>query len=107
AYLTLLGARPARGRLFDARDDAAANARPVVIVTYDFWQRRLGADPGIIGRVLSFSDVSLTVVGVLAPSFRDVSAEEGYAFASDVFVPVTMTPSFGGTNYLTDRTARN
>jgi len=107
AYLTLLGARPARGRLFDARDDAAANAHPVVIVTYDFWQRRLGADPGIIGRVLSFSDVSLTVVGVLAPSFRDVSAEEGYAFASDVFVPVTMTPSFGGTNYLTDRTARN
>jgi putative ABC transport system permease protein len=107
AYLTLLGAKAARGRLFDARDDAAVNAHPVVIVTHEFWQRRLGADPGIIGRVLSFSDVPLTVVGVLEASFRDVSAEEGYAFASDVFVPVTMTPSFGGATYLTDRTARN
>jgi putative ABC transport system permease protein len=106
-YLRLLGATLERGRLFGPEDDKAPNAHPVVIVTYDFWQRRLARDPSVVGRTVVLGDVPLTVVGVLAPSFRDVSAEQGYAFASDVFIPVMMSPTFGGTAYLRDRNARN
>jgi predicted permease len=107
AYLALLGARVVRGRLFGPEDDRAPDAHPVAIVTHDFWRRRLGADAGVIGRRLVLSDLPLTVVGVLDPAFRDVSAEEGYAFGSDVFIPVMMSPSFGGQTYLEDRNARN
>ncbi len=106
-YLTLLGAKTARGRLFNAADNRTPNGHAIVIVTHDFWQHRLGGDPAVIGRMITLSDVPLTVVGVLDASFRDVSAEEGYAFASDVFIPIMMAPSFVGPTHLTDRSARN
>jgi putative ABC transport system permease protein len=106
-YLALLGATPERGRLFGPEDNQAPNGHPVVVVTHRFWQRRLAGDPSVVGRTIVLADVPLTVVGVLPASFRDVSAEEGYAFASDVFIPVMMSPTFGGATYLQDRNARN
>jgi putative ABC transport system permease protein len=107
AYLGILGARAARGRLFDNGDDRAAKAHPVVIVTDAFWRRRLAADPGVIGRTLTLSDVPLTIVGVLDASFRDVSPEDGYAYQSDVFIPEMMVGSFASPALLVDRSARN
>ena len=106
-YLRLLGARASLGRLLDARDHAVPDAHPVVVLTHAFWVSRLGSDPDVIGRTLIFSDVALTVVGVLDASFRDLGATEGDAFESDVFVPVMMVQSFGGTGFFTSRGARN
>ena len=107
SYLSMLGATAARGRLFAAEDDRAANAHPVVIVTDAFWRRRLGSDPGVIGRRLVLSDVPLTIVGVLTASFRDVSPEDGYAYQSDVFIPQMMAPALTNAALLGDRSARN
>ena len=107
SYLNLLGARASRGRLFTTADDHAANGHPVVIVTDSFWRRRLAADPDVLGRRLVLSDVTLTIVGVLDGSFRDVSPEDGYAYQSDVFIPQMMTPSFVSPTLLVDRSARN
>ena len=106
-YLELLGARAALGRLLGPQDDRAENAHPVAVITHSFWTSRLGGDPAILGKPLVLNDVALTVVGVLAPQFRDVSAEEGYAFDSDVFIPVQMVPSFAARTMLSDRSARN
>lgn len=105
-YLDLLGARAALGRLIDARDHRAPDAHPIVVVSHRFWADRLGADPAAIGRVLRFSDVQLTLVGVLEPDFRDVRPEDVTA-DSDVFIPVMMVPSFGGADLLTSRPGRN
>lgn len=106
AYLDLLGARAALGRLIDARDHRAPGAHPVVVLSHRFWADRLGADPAAIGRVLRFSDVQLTVVGVLEPAFRDIRPEDVTA-DSDIFVPVMMVPAFGGADLLTSRPGRN
>ena len=105
-YLSILGARAVSGRILDARDDQAAGASAIV-VTHDFWVRRLGSDPGIVGRVVTLDGVAMTVVGVLEPGFRDVSAEEGHEFASDVFAPVHMLRAFGARALLDERTSRN
>ena len=107
SYLTLLGARAARGRLFGEDDSGAPGTQPHVVVSHDFWTNRLAADPSVVGRQLVLSDVALTVVGVLEPGFHDVSAEEGYSFDSDVFIPARMLGSFGGANLLTESSARN
>ena len=106
SYLTILGAKAARGRLFTAADDRAPNGHPVVVVTDAFWRRRLAADPNVIGHTVVLSDVSLTIVGVLDGSFRDVSPEDGYAYQSDVFIPEMMTPAFVSPAVLGDRSAR-
>jgi len=44
-FFALLGSRTIFGRGF-AASDTAAGAEPVVVVSYEFWQARLHADPG-------------------------------------------------------------
>lgn len=65
-FLPLLGANVERGRLLLA-DDAG---RKVVVLNFDFWQRRWGGDPSVIGRTLSIDDESYAVVGVLQRGLR-------------------------------------
>jgi hypothetical protein len=39
-YFTVLGTRPAIGRLFSAVDSEQTGAAPVVVLSHAFWQRR-------------------------------------------------------------------
>lgn len=68
-YFTLLGAKPALGRLFGRQDEAKGFAEAVVL-SDAAWRARLGADPHIIGRKLRFDNDLYTVVGILPPGFR-------------------------------------
>ena len=63
--LALLGVAPAIGRSFGAADVG----QPVAIVSDAFWRRKLGADPGAIGRRIVLSGRSHTVVGILPARF--------------------------------------
>src|SRR5262249_13554874 len=64
-YLRVLGVRPVRGRLFDARD--AGQAGRSALITYECWQRRFGADEHIIGQSVQLGTERREVIGVLAP----------------------------------------
>jgi putative ABC transport system permease protein len=85
--ISMLGARVLHGRDFVESDgtpqppppdpqgpNAQAAAPPplpnVAILTHDFWQRRYGGDPSVVGRVLRVGGGSAEVVGVLAPGFE-------------------------------------
>ena len=65
---SLLGVNPIRGRTFTA-EDASEGAPSVVVISYGLWQRRYGADEGIIGRKITLDGNPVTVVGVLPPNF--------------------------------------
>jgi predicted permease len=56
------------GRGFSAKEENL----PVIVLGYGLWQRRFGADPGIIGKPILLSGHPFTVVGVAPPSFRGV-----------------------------------
>ena len=43
---------------------------PKAILSNEFWQRRFGGDPSIVGTVVSLGDVRIEVVGVLEPGFE-------------------------------------
>src|ERR1041384_6443745 len=68
-FFSVLGVDPVLGRTFQAGEDVQGGPK-VTILTYGFWQRRFGGDPGIIGRVLTLNGQSFTVVGVLPASFQ-------------------------------------
>src|SRR5260221_7584224 len=51
-FFAVLGVRPAAGRLLTADDDRPGCAAHAVL-SYAFWQRAYGGDPGVIGRPLS------------------------------------------------------
>ena len=68
ALFPLLRARPHLGRLF-AEDEAREGADRVVLLSYDTWVARFGADPDVVGTVLEIGGVTRAVVGVLAQGF--------------------------------------
>ena len=68
-YFDLLGVRAERGRLLLARDDAA-DASPVAILGYGYWQRRFGADPAAVGRTIVLGGLACTIVGVAPPTYH-------------------------------------
>jgi putative ABC transport system permease protein len=63
-FFDALGVRPALGRFFDP-SDFRDNAAPVVVVSYESWQRRFGGDRGVIGQRLQVNGSVATVVGVI------------------------------------------
>src|SRR5213594_4207647 len=61
-YFDVLGVRPIRGRNFLPVEEEGAD---VALVTENFWQKRLGGDPNVIGRSITLDGTVHTIVGVL------------------------------------------
>src|SRR6266567_5682147 len=61
-YFDVLGLRPIRGRNFLPNEEEGAD---VAMVTENFWQKRMGGDPNVIGRSIILDGVPHTIVGVL------------------------------------------
>jgi predicted permease len=95
-YFEVLGVSPALGRVFNSQDETAPGANPVVVLSYGYWQRRFGRDPGILNKQLVVNGISMTVVGVVHPGFFGVQVGQ----TPDVFVPMAMkaqmTPNWDG-----------
>ncbi|HEX3702386.1 MAG TPA: ABC transporter permease [Vicinamibacterales bacterium] len=86
-FFRVMGARILLGRDFDEADGTPAPAPPpgatapgaaqppplptMAILSYEFWQRRFGGDPAIVGKDLPGAGPRLQrVVGILAPGFE-------------------------------------
>ena len=96
-FFPLLGAHAILGRTFTPAETDPATAQPVAVLAYGLWQRRFGADPGILGRSLILNGQSHTVVGVLGPEFDGGNAPaSGWFMGSDVFLPVSYFPNKKG-----------
>src|SRR5881409_3645080 len=61
-YFDLLGVRPIIGRNFLPEEEEGAD---VALITKNFWQKRLGGDPNVIGRSITLDGTAHTIVGVL------------------------------------------
>jgi len=85
-YFEVLGLNAAVGRTLTQDDDRTPGAHPVVVLSYGFWKRRFGADPGVLNQTITLNAHSLTIVGVAQAGFKSVGMGE----AADVFVPMMM-----------------
>ncbi len=83
------GLRPAAGRLFTENDDLKPGANPVAVISYDYWTRRFGRDPKVIGRTFHLGNDIFQIVGVGPELFT--GTETGTVV--DVFVPLMMNAS--------------
>ncbi|MFZ3376980.1 MAG: ABC transporter permease, partial [Chthoniobacterales bacterium] len=61
-YFDVLGVSPILGRNFLLEEEETAD---VALVTKNFWQKRLGGDPRVIGRSITLDGTPHTIVGVL------------------------------------------
>jgi putative ABC transport system permease protein len=87
AYFDIVGAEALRGRLYADVDDRP-EAPLVVVLSEDYWRRRFGADPAIVGTTIRLGNAPRTVVGVLPDRFDlDTEAQFGGIGSRDVWAP--------------------
>jgi predicted permease len=80
------GLRPVIGRLIVPSDDAEPRGRDVAVLSYDYWSRRFGRDPSVVGRTFRWGRSTIEIVGVLPQGFT--GTEPGRM--TDFFVPATL-----------------
>lgn len=80
------GLRPALGRLLTQSDDLNPGGHPFAVLSYDYWTRRFGSDPKVIGRTFRMGSDLYQIVGVAEGPFT--GTETGWV--TDVFVPMMM-----------------
>src|SRR5215510_1663767 len=61
-YFDVLGVQPILGRNFLPEEEEGAD---VALVTENFWQKRMGGDPNVIGRGITLNGIAHTIVGIL------------------------------------------
>jgi putative ABC transport system permease protein len=68
-YFKVMRVSPLLGRAFTAEEDKPGT-QMVTILSHEFWQRRFGADPDIVGSTITLDNRAFTVVGVTPPDFQ-------------------------------------
>jgi len=102
-FFDVLGVPMAKGRAFAPEEDRTPGAHPVAVVSYGFWQRRFDGDPLLVGKTVTFNNLSFTVIGIAAPGFTGASVP----MRAEVWVPMMMRAMGkpGGAPELNDRHA--
>jgi predicted permease len=85
-FFNVLGVGAHLGRVFSDVDDQTPGGHFVTVISYNYWRRRFGADPQVIGKKISVNNYPFTIIGVAAPGFNDVEIGD----APDLRVPMTM-----------------
>jgi predicted permease len=67
--------------------DQDAHGLGRVMLSYGYWQRRFGGDPGVVGRTISVNSQSRVIAGVMPRGFKIVN----YDF--DLLVPLALDPT--------------
>src|SRR3974390_2841464 len=93
-YFGVLGVRPATGRLLAQSDDEVQERDPVVVLSYDYWVRRFGADPALINSSLLINGHPFTIVGVSQPGFRSVVVGDNPQLFAPMMMKSQITPGW-------------
>jgi predicted permease len=101
-YFSLLGVKAILGRTLSPVDDSVpGKGGPdglVAVISYNYWTRRFGRDPAVVGKVVQLGDDPVTIVGVTQPEFYGlIPGREG-----DISLPMMVV----GADVLTEKTSR-
>src|ERR1700683_588417 len=82
----VLGTSARLGRRLIASDDEAGSPN-VAVLSDRIWRRRYHSDPNMVGRGITVSDESYTIVGVMPPDFEFRYSE------AELWIPLRLTPA--------------
>ena len=82
-YFQVAGVPMTAGRAFAAGEDRIESPSAVIVLSYQLWDRRFGADPRAIGRVVRLNGRPFTIVGVAASGFAGTNVS-----IADFWIPI-------------------
>src|SRR6266705_2745416 len=78
-FFSILRAQPLLGRAFLAEEDSPGRDHEVVL-SYNLWRSRFGADRDIVGKNIALNEHAFTVIGVMGPNFEfPISTDPTYS----------------------------
>jgi predicted permease len=90
-YFAGLGLPALLGRTLTGDDDKAG-AEPAAVISYNYWQRRFGGDPAVVGKIVHINDTAFTIAGVTPREFYGTS---NIGIVTNIWVPLAMMPKAG------------
>ena len=85
-FFSGLGVGSACGRSFSLPEEQKHSA--VAVVSYDYWNRRLAANCGVVGNTVFIKGNPFTIIGVSAKGFAGVEQTP-----TDIWVPLQINPA--------------
>lgn len=99
-FFSVLGVRPAFGRVLESEDDHRSGGRTVAVISYSLWRRDFGSSRSVLGQAMMLGGVPFEIVGVAPPEFFGI----GVGDSPDVWLPLTTQPSLNpGHSFLNTR----
>ena len=96
SYFPVLGLTPAAGRLFGPDDDRNIGGSFIAVLSYSYWETRLGSSPDVVNQPIVINGQTMTIIGVAPRGFEGTTLGQ----RPSVFVPLTMRalmqPGFDG-----------
>jgi hypothetical protein len=87
-FFSGLGIELVRGRGFTSDDEAGS--APVMVISYNYWTRRFGRDPGMLGKTVWVKGAPFTIIGIAAQGFE--GTEPGHS--KDFWIPLQNRAEF-------------
>jgi putative ABC transport system permease protein len=97
-FFQTLGTSLALGREFDGNETRSDGPRAIVL-SDGLWRQAFGADPKVVGKVVTVDDRNFTVVGVAPPGFW-------FTQAADAYLPLRPSGSMSDNGFNTGMIAR-
>jgi predicted permease len=86
-YFSVLGVAPLRGRTFESITSRELATSPSVLISENYWQKRFGSDPAVLGKTIRLNGVSFTILGITPHDFVGTSIG-----VPDFWLPLTLEP---------------
>jgi len=103
-YFDVLGVKAIHGRTFLPEEDKTRLTHPVVVLSYDGWQRRFAGDPGIVGKDILINNHQFRVIGIAPETFKGTEQ----VYEPELWLPVSMLEwAEPGSNTLDERDENN
>ena len=84
-YFSILGVQPFAGRLIAPEDDIPGGGNPVAVVSWRYFNEKLGAEMSVLNQTVKVNGQPFTVVGIAPPHFTGTTV----GVEPVVFVPMS------------------
>ena len=103
-YFDVLHVKAIHGRTFLPEEDQTKNSHPVIVVSYDCWQRRFAGDPGLIGKDVLINNHQFKVIGIAPEGFKGTE----FVYSPEIWLPASMMEwAEPGATWLDNRGSKN
>ncbi len=88
-FFSVLGVKPAAGRLIGPDDIATGRAQAVAVVSWSYWKNKFNLDPKILGSMIVVQNAPVAIIGVTPPEFFGLQVGS----RTDIWLPLVPSAS--------------